>query len=98
MKNIIQKLINFVINIGKDKLLHYIACYIIAHIVISVMFAIFTPSYGGCIVGLIAGITIAGIKEIYDYYHPNHTSEFLDFLYGCLGSLTASIVMFISIL
>lgn len=96
MKKIIQKLIDFVINIPKDKLLHFIACYIITHIVISTIFAIFTLSYRGCVIGLFAGAISAAIKEIYDSCHPGHTSEFLDFVYGFLGSLLCSIIMLIS--
>lgn len=98
MKNLINKIFNFIVNIPKDKLLHYIACYVISHTIISIIFAIFHPSYGGCVIGFCSGVVIAMCKEIYDSKHEDHSSEFLDFIYGCLGSLTASILMLISIL
>ena len=97
MKKILSKLFNAIIGVSKDKLLNFIFGFLITQIVIVVVSAIFNPSYGVAIIGLIIGI-VAGIKEI--YYNNNHKGysvKFNDFIASFIGALFGLILMVIAI-
>lgn len=49
-----------------------------------------TPFIGPWSIGAIA--LIALLKEVYDYYHPNHTADFSDWVATMLGGLTVLIL------
>lgn len=70
--------------ISEDKILHFIAGFIIAFISNFFIKHTYAISLSG----------IAGIgKETYDYYHPaNHTVEMNDFLATLFGGICGAIV------
>ena len=98
MKKILSKLFNAIIEVSKDKLLHFICGLIITQIVIVVVSAIFNPSYGVAIIGLIVGIVAGIIKEIYDNNHERHSIQFNDFIANFIGALSGFVLMVIAIL
>ena len=51
------------------------------------MIALFSP-----IVALIITITAAGIKELYDYKMPNHTSDYKDFIFTVIPAILGYIL------
>lgn len=67
--------------INTDKLWHFGG-----GLVITLMFALLTTY----LVGLIIGVALAALKEVYDYYHPEtHTSDGMDFVATIVGILLA---------
>ena len=98
MKKILSKLFNAIIEVSKDKLLHFIFGLIITEIVIAVVSTIFNPSYGVAIIGLIVGIVAGIIKEIYDNNHERHSIQFNDFIANFIGALSGFVLMVIAIL
>ena len=98
MKKILSKLFNAIIEVSKDKLLHFICGLIITQIVIVVVSAIFNPSYGVAIIGLIVGIVAGIIKEIYYNNHEGHSIQFSDFIANFIGALSGFVLMVIAIL
>lgn len=96
MKNFIKKLINFINSISKDKLLIFIAYYIITHFIISLISAIFVLCYGGCIIGFVAATFVFLIIELYNNLIYRHSFRFYNFLYCILGSITASLITLMS--
>ena len=53
--NIIEKIINVISGVGKDKLLHFIAGLLIAQIVYDVWCLLINKSYAGIIIGMFIG-------------------------------------------
>ena len=98
MKKILSKLFNAIIEVSKDKLLHFICGLIITEIVIAVVSTIFNPSYGVAIIGLIVGVVAGIIKEIYDNNHERHSIQFNDFIANFIGALSGFVLMVIAIL
>ena len=97
MKKILSKLFNAIIEVSKDKLLHFIFGLLITQIVIVVVSTIFNPSYGVAIIGLIVGIVAGIIKEIYDNNHERHSIQFNDFIANFIGALSGFVLMVIAI-
>ena len=97
MKKILSKLFNAVIEISKDKLLHFIFGLLITQIVIVVVSTIFNPSYGVAIIGLIVGVVAGIIKEIYYNNHEGHSIQFSDFIASFIGALSGFILMIVVI-
>ena len=98
MKKILSKLFKAIIEVSKDKLLHFIFGLLITQIVIVVVSTIFNPSYGVAIIGLIVGIVAGIIKEIYDNNHEGHSIQFSDFIANFIGALSGFVLMVIAIL
>ena len=97
MKKILSKLFNAIIGVSKDKLLNFICGLLVTQIVIVVVSAIFNPSYGVAIIGLIVGIVAGIIKEIYDNNHERHSIQFNDFIANFIGALSGFVLMVIAI-
>ena len=98
MKKILSKLFNAIIGVSKDKLLHFIFSLLITQIVIAVVSAIFNPSYGVAIIGLIVVVVSGIIKEIYYNNHERHSIQFNDFIANFIGALSGFVLMVIAIL
>lgn len=75
--------------IGLDKVLHFVACFIIVAVVTLFVGAIpGFPFIGAQLIGLVAGI-VAGVgKELYDVRHGSIVDKF-DLLADLLGALVA---------
>lgn len=88
-----KKVIEFLKSIPSDKLLHFIAGVIISQLVCAIYAAIFHPSYRGCIIGFSVAIAVGIAKGLYDEFSKNHKdSEFMDFIYTCVGGLISSLI------
>ena len=98
MKKILSKLFNAIIEVSKDKLLHFIFSLLITQIVIVVVSTIFNPSYGVAIIGLIVGVVAGIIKEIYYNNHKGHSIQFSNVIANFIGALSGFILMVIAIL
>ena len=98
MKKILSKLFNAIIEVSKDKLLHFIFGLLVTEIVIVVVSTIFNPSYGVAIIGLIVGVVAGIIKEIYYNNHERHSIQFNDFIANFIGALSGFVLMVIAIL
>ena len=98
MKKILSKLFNAIIEVSKDKLLHFICSLLVTQIVIAVVSTIFNPSYGVAIIGLIVGVVAGIIKEIYYNNHERHSIQFNDFIANFIGALSGFVLMVIVIL
>lgn len=94
-----KKVIKFLKSIKVDKLLHFIAGYVIAHFTTAVISAVYQPSYKGCIAGLVLAVVAGMVKEIYDEFNKEtQTPEFMDFIYTCLGGVLSSAISLIYLL
>ena len=98
MKKILSKLFKAIIEVSKDKLLHFICGLLITEIIIVVVSTIFNPSYGVAIIGLIVGVVAGIIKEIYYNNHKRHSIQFNDFIASFIGALSGFVLMVIAIL
>ena len=98
MKKILSKLFNAIIGVSKDKLLHFICGLLITEIVITVVSAIFNPSYGVAIIGSIIGVVAGIIKEIYYNNHEGHSIQFSDFIANFIGALSGFVLMVVALL
>ena len=47
----------------------------------------------GALISSIISIIVAGSKEVYDNYHPNHEASWLDVIWTLLGSISAAILI-----
>lgn len=74
-----EKIINLIASIPKDKLLHFILTLIICQITQSIGHNIWIS------IGVTVGCII--LKEIYDAIVPNHSVELKDILAGLIGLL-----------
>lgn len=70
-----------------DKLYHFIAGFII-----TLLIGYYIP-----ILGLVTGLVVAMLKEVYDYYKPNHTCDANDFIATVLGTTVAIIIILVEI-
>ena len=77
----IEKLLHQMI-FAHDKSLHFVYGFLMFF-----MIALFSP-----IVALIITITAAGIKELYDYKMPNHTSDYKDFIFTVIPAILGYIL------
>ena len=48
----------------------------------------------GALISSIISIVIAGSKEVYDHYNPNHVASWADIVWTLLGSAAAAIIIF----
>lgn len=93
---IIEKIINVISGVGKDKLLHFIAGLLITQIVYDVWCLIINKSYIGIIVGFIIAVIIGVLKEIYDKHHKGHSFEWYDMLAANIGALLGAIILILT--
>ena len=77
----IEKLLHKMI-FAHDKSLHFVYGFLMFF-----MIALFSP-----IIALIITITAAGIKELYDYKMPNHTSDYKDFIFTVIPAILGYIL------
>lgn len=77
----IEKLLHRMI-FAHDKSLHFVYGFLMFF-----MIALFSP-----IAALIITITAAGIKELYDYKMPNHTSDYKDFIFTAIPAILGYIL------
>lgn len=70
----------------KDKRDHIVysfaICMAICTILVSIDYAV--------LIGLFVTIGIGGLKEFYDFYAPNRTSDYKDFIADVIGAVIAS--------
>lgn len=92
----IKKIFNFIVNIPKDKVLHFTAGYIIAHVVNNLWCGLLHPSYGGAILGLLVAHLVGIAKEVYDGCVKNgHTPEVMDIVAVTIGGFISAIISLI---
>lgn len=92
----IKKIIDFIVNVPKDKVLCFTAGYIIAHLVNNLWCGLSHPSYGGAIIGLLVAHIAGIVKEVFDYYSKGkHTSEVMDVLSVTIGGFVSAIISLI---
>lgn len=60
-----------------DKIIHFVAGAIVT------MLSVVMPAF--C--ALMLCIVVAAAKEIYDYFHPNHTPCYMDFIVTVCGGM-----------
>jgi hypothetical protein len=78
----IEPVINFLNKIPCDKYQHFTIGVILFFI-----FSFISPIFS-----LILVLIIAGLKELYDKYHKNHTCDIYDFIATSLGGITGFIL------
>lgn len=96
--NIIEKLINVISGVGKDKLLHFMAGLLIAQIIYAIWCLLINKSYAGIIIGFIIAIAAGILKEEYDKKHKGHSFEVWDIIAVFLGAILGSAILFIVVL
>jgi len=89
----IKKIFNKVINIEKDKLLHYLFGLLIMGTVCVIMNRVINLSYGGVIIAVIFSTINVWLKEVYDESHRGHTYELEDIVYGFAGIITQMLII-----
>lgn len=97
VKKIIQKVFNAVVEIEKDKLLHYIFGLLLVEVMCAVIKVSHHLSYGGIIIITIISIAIVYLKELYDEVHKGHSYEVKDLIYGIAGTLTGMLLIILCI-
>lgn len=65
-----------------DKALHFLV-----GLVITATIAMYSP-----LLGLLVGIVVAVLKEVYDYYTPNHTCDAMDAIATFVGCIVGYIL------
>jgi VanZ family protein len=76
-----------------DKQLHILACYAIA-LSVFIPFAAYGHYWWGFALGTLAALVAGGLKEWYDYKHPDtHDFEVADIVADVLGTVAAVCVM-----
>ena len=92
----IKKIIDFIVNVPKDKVLCFTGGYIIAHVVNNLWCGLSHPSYGGAIIGLLVAHIAGIVKEVFYYYSKyKHTSEVMDVLSVTIGGFVSAIISLI---
>ena len=92
----IKKIIDFIVNVPKDKVLCFTAGYIIAHVVNNLWCGLLHPSYGGAIIGLLIAHIAGIVKEVFDYYSEDkHTPDVMDMVSVTIGGFISSIISLI---
>ena len=97
IKKIIQKIFNAVVEIEKDKLLHYIFGLLLVEVMCVVIKVSHHLSYGGIIIIAIISIAIVYLKELYDEVHKGYSYEIKDIIYGIAGTLTGMLLIMLCI-
>ena len=97
VKELIQQMFRIVVNIEKDKLLHYMMGLLIMELMCDVISIGHHLSYGGCVIATIISVVIVYFKELYDESHNGHTYEVKDLIYGISGSVSGMLIMMLSI-
>ena len=90
-----EKIFNYLSNIRKDLLLHFIVGLILTQVTGDIVYICTHSFYGGAITALIMGFVAGIAKEIYDYYHINHTSDIKDIIATILGSIVGALLVII---
>jgi VanZ family protein len=72
-----------------DKLLHLLVGALIVFIAYTIL-----PNL---LLALALSITVGFAKEVYDKFHPNHTSDIYDFYATAIGALAAATVIALTI-
>lgn len=96
--NIIEKIINVISGVGKDKLLHFIAGLLIAQIVYAVWCLLINKSYAGIIIGFVIAVAAGILKEEYDKHHRGHSFEWWDMIAVFIGAILGSGILLIVVL
>lgn len=92
----IKKIIDFIVNVPKDKVLCFTGGYIIAHVVNNLWCGLSHPSYGGAIIGLLVAHIVGIAKEVYDTCVKNgHTPEVMDIVAVTIGGFISAIISLI---
>lgn len=94
MKNFIKKICNWICNIKADKLLHFIAGLLMAQIMCVIMNFI-VNGYTSIIIGFIFSCVVCAAKEIvYDLLMKRGTPSIKDFIFGFIGALLGTIIIY----
>lgn len=94
----INKLLNMVTSLSKDKILHYFIAYILFDIVLSIGIACNLNVWINLLISIsIITLFIIG-KEVYDYFNPKGVVDAKDIYAGYLGACTKLIIFTITLL
>ena len=95
MKNFLHKIWDFVVNIPKDKLLHYIMGLILLEYSFAPLCRI-APIWLAMVIANMFALVVLFLKELYDFKHPeSHSVEVMDIVYGMAGIITGDIALLI---
>ena len=93
MKNLFKKIWNWIVTIPNDKLLHDYAGALICLFTFAVLFR-FLPIWLCFVIADIVAAIALGLKELYDFKHPEgHSVEPMDFYYGLFGIMKVNLAL-----
>ena len=95
--SIIKKLINWIVSIPSDKLLHFIAGAGVNLYSFAIAYRIHPTSLLMILSALIT-ITVLVAKELYDLSHEGHSFEWLDIVAGIVGIVLTDGAMMVMLL
>ncbi len=81
----IEKLLRLIATVPQDKLLHFIGGTLIACVI-----HLITKSFS---LSFVAVAFVAALKEYYDYFHPNHTADVMDWVATMLGGVPVWLIL-----
>lgn len=89
-----KKIINFIMSIPADKLLHFIAGMCVTAISLILVKLVSLDLKSVFIIPFIV-VNLFGVgKELYDKFHPRHVAEVKDYLYTVAGGILGIILEF----
>lgn len=92
-----KKIWNWIVNIPKDKLLHFDAAAFIDLYSFAVLYR-FCPVWLAVTLADMLGVIALALKELYDAHHEDHSVELDDFLWGMIGIFVVNVALLIMFL
>ena len=80
---------------GTDKILHYLVCFIIAHIAMDAASQTEVGNLLSKVIGFSVAMVIGVLKEVYDRFQPGNRFCLKDLLADALGAASGVMVDFI---
>jgi len=89
-----EKLLKLMQDINeKDKLDHFFYGFFIYNISIYILLFFF-PLFISSIISFSLVFIIAFLKEVYDFYHPNHKFSIMDIVYTIIPGIIQTLILF----
>lgn len=92
------KILNRIANIPKDKILHFILCYILTDLILSILYTCYVSIFNSVYITLAFTTIVIFAKEFLDKYVQKTFFDWKDVLAGYIGVILKIVIYLLTVL